>query len=209
VLFGSIDYLNLLPFQVFMKKNARLNIHKKRSVPSVINSVFHKRQIDAAFISSITSKKCECTNTGIVGIGSVYSVLLIEDDEKIDNASQTSNALAQQLNLKGEVLIGDRALRKYLGGLEAIDLSKAWSDKHGLPFVFARLCYHKHGKYIKRIAREFSHTKVFIPQYIIKKEAKKRAISTSDARWYLEHIHYKIRAKERKSLNLFLRKKVR
>lgn len=209
MLFGSIDYLNLLPFQVFMKKNNLLSrsISKTRNVPSVVNKAFHKRQIDAAFISSVTSKKCKCTDVGIVGIGKVYSVLLLRGEAKMDNASQTSNALAKVLGLNGEVIIGDKALSYYLANKnnqEIIDLSDEWYKKRKLPFIFARLCYHKHEKYIKNISKHFSHTKVFIPQYILKAESNKRNINTSDTRWYLEHIHYKLDYKAKKSLKIFL-----
>ncbi len=207
MLFGSIDYLNLLPFQVFMKKNSQYhaNISKSKSVPSVVNSAFHKRRVNAAFISSVTSKRCKCTDVGIVGIGNVYSVLLVKGETKSDKASQTSNQLAKVMGLDGEVMIGDRALSYYLAGNEAIDLSAEWFNRTKLPFVFARLCYHQHTIYIKNIATKFAHTKVFIPQYILKAEAEKRDISPRDARWYLEHIHYKLDYKAKKSLKIFLK----
>lgn len=193
-----------------MKKNSHnhANISKSRSVPSVVNGEFHKRRVDAAFISSITSKNCKCTDVGIVGIGAVYSVLLLSRESKSDNASQTSNQLAKVLGLSGEVMIGDRALKYYLDDKDsddkAIDLSREWYRRTKLPFVFARLCYHKHAQYMQKIANDFSRAKVHIPQYILKKEAKKRNISPRDARWYLEHIHYKLDFKAKKSLKIFL-----
>ena len=208
MLFGSIDYLNLLPFQVFLKKNLThraVNLSRYKNVPSQINSAFHKGKVNAAFISSVTSKGCKCTDVGIIGKGKVYSVLLIKGDIKEDSASQTSNALAKLLGLKGEVMIGDKALRYYLSGNEALDLSLEWQNETNLPFVFARLCYNKHGKMVKKLAKIFSHTKVPIPQYILKKEALKRGITPRDARWYLEHIHYRMDYKAKKSLKMFLR----
>jgi len=210
VLFGSIDYLNLLPFQVFLKQNiknnaARMNLSRNRNVPSEINSAFHAGKVNAAFISSVTSKRCRCTNVGIVGRGRVYSVLLLNKEERADSASQTSNALAKILDLKGEVMIGDRALKYYLDGGEAIDLSLEWHNKTKLPFVFARLCYHENKTQITKLAKKFARTKVFIPQYILKKEAKRREISPNDARWYLNHIHYKIDPKAKQALKIFLK----
>jgi len=192
-----------------MKKNSQYhtNISKTKNVPSIVNSEFHKRRINAAFISSVTSKGCRCTDVGIVGIGKVYSVLLLNGKEKTDSASNTSNQLAKVLGLKGEVMIGDRALHYYLSNKahdQSIDLSLEWNERTKLPFVFARLCYHKHAPYIKNIASKFAHTKIFIPQYILKIEAKKRDISPKNARWYLEHIHYKLDYKAKKSLKIFL-----
>ncbi len=209
MLFGSIDYLNLLPFQVFLKRSinnsaVQTNLKKHRNVPSLINKAFHQGKINAAFISSVTSKGCKCTDAGIVGKGKVYSVLLLNKDERSDSASQTSNALTKVLDLKGEVMIGDRALKYYLDGGEAVDLSEEWFKKTKLPFVFARLCYHKHQAQIKKLSKQFTRTKVFIPQYILKKEAKRREISPQDARWYLNHIHYKIDQKAKQSLKMFL-----
>ncbi len=192
-----------------MKKNSQYhtNISKTKNVPSVVNSEFHKRRINAAFISSVTSKGCRCTDVGIVGIGKVYSVLLLSGESKDDTASNTSNALAKVLGLNGEVIIGDKALSHYLengSNNDTIDLSEEWYKKRKLPFVFARLCYHKHEQYVKNISKHFSYTKVYVPQYILKKESKKRNIKASDVRWYLEHIHYKLDYKAKKSLKIFL-----
>jgi len=208
LLFGSIDYLNLLPFQVFLKKyfnNNRVNKTRYKNVPSKINSAFHAKRVNAAFISSVTSRGCKCTDVGIIGKGRVYSVLLLKGETKEDSASQTSNRLAKLLNLQGEVMIGDRALRHYLAGGEGLDLSLEWQKKTNLPFVFARLCYNKHEKIVKNIAKRFANTKVYIPQYILKKEATKRGVSASDAKWYLNHIHYRLDYKAKKSLAKFLK----
>jgi len=108
------------------------------------------------------------------------------------------------LNLKGRVLIGDAALKYYLEGGESIDLAEAWYEKTGLPFVFARLCYNKHDDAIQKLAKQFSNTKVKIPQYILKREAKKRDISPKQLSWYLEQIYYRMGYKEKKSLKKFL-----
>ena len=211
MLFGSISYLNLLPFQVFLKRTLSHNASKmsfayKRAVPSTINRALKRRAINAAFISSVESKKCQCTNLGIIAHKKVYSVLLLEGANETDPASASSNQLAKVLGLQGKVLIGDAALKHYLDGKEGIDLAEAWYDKTGLPFVFARLCFNKHSKYIQKIARTFSQTKVKIPQYILKKEAKKRGITPKQLTWYLEHIYYEMDDKAKKSLKLFLKK---
>jgi len=209
MLFGSISYLNLLPFQVFLKKHithnaTKMSLNHRRDVPSAINKALKKRAINAAFISSIESRKCQCTNLGIIAHKKVYSVLLLEGDNQPDPASATSNQLAKVLNLQGKVLIGDAALKHYLDGGEGIDLAEAWHKETGLPFVFARLCYNKHGKSVEKLAKRFAQSKVKIPQYILKKEAIKRGISAKELTWYLEHIYYKMDWKAKKSLKKFL-----
>jgi chorismate dehydratase len=211
MLFGSISYLNLLPFQVFLKRYlsgnaAKMSFNYKRAVPSQINKALKRKEVNAAFISSIASKKCKCTDLGIIADKKVYSVLLLKGKNKADPASATSNQLAKILDLQGQVLIGDAALKYYLDGGEGIDLAEAWYEKTRLPFVFARLCYNRHDDSIKKLAKQFSHTTVRIPQYILKKEAKKRDISTNQLTWYLEHIYYKMDNKAKKSLKLFLQK---
>ena len=211
MLFGSISYLNLLPFQVFLKRYISNNASKmtfryKRAVPSQINKALKRREVNAAFISSIESSKCKCTDLGIIAEKKVYSVLLLKGENEIDPASATSNTLARILDLQGKVLIGDAALKHYLNNGEGIDLAEAWYKETRLPFVFARLCYNKHEKMIQKLARTFAHTKVKIPQYILKKEAKKRGISPQQLTWYLSHIHYKMNDKAEKSLKLFLNK---
>ena len=211
MIFGSISYLNLLPFQIFLKQNLPTNQSKqifryKRDVPSKINLAFRRGEVNGAFISSIKSSKCRCTNLGIIADGAVRSVFVIEGKEEIDTDSASSNMLAKVLNLKGKVLIGDKALRFYLAGEDGIDLAQMWKDKTDLPFVFARLCYNSYGKEIRYIAKKFSKKKVYIPQSILKKEAKIKGIKPKEILWYLEHIHYKIDYKADKSLKLFLRK---
>lgn len=211
MLFGSISYLNLLPFQVFLKRTISNNASKmsfryKRAVPSQINKALQRREVNAAFISSVTSAKCKCTDLGIIADQKVYSVLLLEGENEIDPASATSNQLARVLDLQGKVLIGDAALKHYLNEGEGIDLAEAWYKETGLPFVFARLCYNKHGESIQKLARTFAKTKVKIPQYILKKEAKKREITPKQLTWYLSHIHYEMDDKAKKSLKLFLNK---
>jgi chorismate dehydratase len=209
MLFGSISYLNLLPFQVFLKQNIKHNANKmalkyRRDVPAKINKALKRRSIHTAFISSIKSPKYQCTDIGIIAKKRVYSVLLLEGKTQEDPASASSNQLMKTLKLEGKVLIGDEALKYYLAGGEGIDLAEEWYKRTELPFVFARLCYNKHGKSIERLAQKFTVKKTKIPQYILKKEADKRDISPKELLWYLEHIHYKMDWKAKKGLKKFL-----
>ena len=209
MLFGSISYLNLLPFQLFLKRylkssSAKMSFRYKRAVPSQINRSLKRKEVNAAFISSIESRKFGCTDLGIIAHQKVYSVLLLKGADQSDPASATSNRLAEILGLHGKVLIGDAALQYYLKGGEGIDLAEAWYEKTGLPFVFARLCYNKHGAQVKKLAKRFARTKVRIPQYILKKEAKKRGITPKQLTWYLEQIYYTMGYREKRSLKKFL-----
>jgi chorismate dehydratase len=179
-------------------------LHYKRAVPSTINKALKRREVNAAFISSIASRKCKCTDLGIISHKKVYSVLLLKGKNQTDPASATSNQLARVLNLQGKVLIGDAALKHYLDGGKGIDLSEEWYNKTKLPFVFARLCYNKHGKSIEKLAKHFAKSKVKIPQYVLKREAKKRDITPKELTWYLEHIYYEMDWKAKRSLKLFL-----
>ncbi len=209
MLFGSISYLNLLPFQLFLKRYlkssaAKMSFRYNRAVPSQINRALKRREVNAAFISSVESRHANCTDLGIIAKKRVYSVLLLEGEIRKDPASATSNRLAQVLGLEGKVLIGDAALKYYLDGGTGIDMAEAWYKKTGLPFVFARLCYNQHGRYIRQLARTFASQKVRIPQYILKKEARKRGISPKELSWYLEHIHYEMDWKAKRGLKKFL-----
>ena len=210
MIFGSISYLNLLPFQVFLKRylkhsSSKMAFTYKRGVPSAINRALRKGHIHAGFISSIESPRYQCSDLGIIAKGMVYSVFVLEGENKIDIESATSNRLAKVLNLQGEVLIGDKALKYYLNGGKGIDLSEEWYKQTKLPFVFGRLCLNWHQKEVQNIANRFTQKPIKIPQYILKKEAKKRDITTKQLLWYLEHIQYKMDYKAKKSLKLFLK----
>ena len=211
MIFGSISYLNLLPFQVYMKRRSPSTqfaqmLRWKRAVPSAINREFHRGRVHAAFVSSVASRGCRCTELGIVADGPVHSVFVLPGEASDDPASASSNRLAKIMGLEGRVLIGDAALRYRLGGGEGIDLAQAWKERTGLPFVFARLCYNRQGKRIKNLAKSFGSKEWKIPRYILEREAKKRNITPAQLRWYLRHIDYRIGWRRKKSLKLFLKK---
>lgn len=211
MLFAKIDFINLLPFHVFIKKNIKSNqvkaiIEYKKSYPSIINKRFKNRKVDAAFISSIASRGEKRLNLGIIARSDVQSVLLIPGEQKEDYQSQTSNALAKVLNLKGEVIIGDKALKFFHENKhkDFIDLASAWQEKYNLPFVFATLCFNKNEKYLRKVTKNFNKRKIYIPQYILQGYSKRSGISKKAILNYLEKIDYDIGIKEKRALKKFL-----
>ncbi len=210
MLFGKIEYLNLLPFHLFMKRYSRssryyMSFRYKKGVPAKINAEYAARRVDAAFISSVKARKERYVDLGIIAKKEVLSVLLIPSQTyQADRESATSNVLSKVLGLKGEVLIGDKALRHYLSSEEkAIDLAKAWHDKYKLPFVFAVLCYQQHDTEIKQLARTFKKSRQKIPQYQLLKASKRTGISPKAIQHYLTYISYELDNKAKAGLRKF------
>ena len=212
MVFGKIEYLNLLPFHVFMKRFTKSNqqsmsMHYKRGVPAKINKEFLSRRVDAAFISSISAKKHKHVNLGIIAKKEVLSVLVVPSEtSQEDKESASSNVLAKILNIKGRVLIGDKALKHYLDAKAHIDLAKEWNNKYNTPFVFALLCYHKDKKYYKSIERNFLKHKIKIPAYILKQASQRTGVKEKDILNYLKYISYELDAKALRGLKAFYTK---
>lgn len=209
MIFGKIDFINLLPFHVFIKRYARStrfhqSLHYHKGVPSALNREFAMHRIDAAFISSITAKNCRHFGVGIVAQREVLSVLSLPNADKADADSATSNLLAQILEVNGEVLIGDKALRYYYGGGEHIDLGGLWHERTGLPFVFALLCTHHHSDELRRLSRAFVAKKVKIPFYILMEASHRSGLSPAQITHYLKFISYKVGIKEEKGYKRFV-----
>jgi len=204
MIFGKIEYLNLLPFHIFMKRN--FDAKYKKGVPAYINNEFLNRRVDGAFISSVKAKNRNYVDLGIIAKKEVLSVLVIPNtNNKIDTESATSNVLARILDIKGEVIIGDKALKYYFKNKPNIDLAKSWYQKYNLPFVFAVLCYHKNKNIYKNIQKRFLKQKTKIPQYILKQASQETAIKEKDILYYLNFISYSLDTKSKKSLKLFQR----
>ncbi|MGP2657228.1 MqnA/MqnD/SBP family protein [Malaciobacter sp. WC5094] len=212
MIFAKIDFINLLPFNIYIKKNIKSNqiksiINYKKSYPSAINKRFKKRKVDAAFISSIASRNEKKLNLGIVAKNDVLSVLLIPGEYEKDYQSETSNALAKVLDLEGKVIIGDKALKYYHTTKDKnfIDLAQHWKEKYNLPFVFAVLCFNSNKKLLTKITKSFDKKKIKIPQYILKEYSKRSGISTNNILEYLNKIDYDLNIKEKRALKLFLK----
>ena len=215
MVFGKIEYLNLLPFHVFMKRFTRssqesMSMNYYKSVPAKINNKFISRGVDAAFISSISARDYRHVDLGIIAKKEVQSVLVIPHaKDKKDKESASSNALANILNIHGEVIIGDKALKYYLSEKEYIDLAKVWNEKYNLPFVFALLCFHKDKNLYKLIQNSFLKQKIKIPQYILKQASLKTEIAQKDILKYLEFISYDLDAKAKLGLKRFYKEVVK
>lgn len=212
MIFSKIDFINLLPFHIYIKKNIKSNqlrssIEYKKSYPAKITNNFKKRKVHSAFISSVASKNEKFLDFGIVAKDEVLSVFVLPNREnKDDFQSKASNALAKVLNLYGEVIIGDKALKFYYDNKdeELIDLAKYWNNKYNLPFVFAVLCYNKYEKRLKKLTKNFNKNNIKIPQYILENYSKRSGVSKEHIKEYLKKISYSIGYKEKRALKLFL-----
>lgn len=212
MIFAKIDFINLLPFHIYIKKNIPSSqmksiIEYKKSYPSNINKKYKKRKVDSAFISSIASRNEKNLDFGIIAQKDVLSVLVIPGNEQDDFQSETSNALAKVLGYKGQVLIGDKALKYYHANKNSdfIDLAQAWNDKYNLPFVFAVLCYSSNKILLDKYTRKFNKRHIKIPQYILEQYSKRTGISKQNILDYLKKIDYDLGIKEKRALKLFLK----
>ena len=211
MLLGKIEYINLAPFHVFLKRyisntQTKQSINYHKSYPAKINKLFKRRKVDAGFISSVESFRGDFKrfDVGIVAKKEVRSVLVKKGEDKLDCESASSNILAKVLNIKGEVIIGDKALKSYIKNPNAYqDLCSLWYEKQNLPFVFARFCANKNTFFYKRLIQRFSHSNKKIPIYILEKYSKKSGVSKKDIKKYLSLISYRINHKEKKALKKF------
>ena len=221
MLFGKIDYINLLPLHLYLKKSSlpsyvKASIEYKKNVPAKLNKMLKEKRIDCAIISSIesTRRKYKNLDIGICANKKVLSVLVEKNsDYKTDIESATSNALANVLNLNGRVLIGDKALKSYMENKNKyIDMCSKWYEKTQLPFMFARFSSVKNHKKSKKIFKNFIKNnqnpsqRQKIPNYILSYFSKTREIKKEDIKNYLKYIYYKIEKKEKKSLKIYIRK---
>ncbi len=212
MLFGKIDYINLLPFYLFVKrtvKNSQFkqSMHYQKDFPTAINRKFKRRSIDAAFISSIQSKRgnFRCTSSGIIAKKEIRSVLLRRGKFKADSHSASSNRLAKKLGLEGEVIIGDKALRAYHQNPDAyLDLAQMWHEKYHTPFVFARLCINRHYHFYHTLSKRFLRARSRIPYYILQRYAASRSLTPNQIRSYLKLVSYEIDPKAMRGLKRFL-----
>lgn len=214
MVFGKIDYINLLPLHIYLKKyplpsGLKKTMEYKKGVPSKLNKDLFYRRIDAAFVSSIESVRTKYGNLdlGICANRRVWSVIVekgVRDAE--DPSSATSNVLARLLKQNGRVIIGDEALRLYMqDSSKFVDLCSLWYQKTGLPFVFARFSCVQRKNFYAKILRNFTRVNIKIPCYILEKYSKARKISQKDIKAYLQVIYYRMGRKEHRALKAFFK----
>lgn len=218
--FGKIDYLNLLPFEVFVRSypkpsHFQLFYNKKKSYPAKLNREFLFGRIDAGFVSSITAlraknERFKASKVGIVARKEVLSVICLPSQQGEDYQSATSNALLKVLGLKGRVLIGDRALVEVLrqesqNKRDYIDLGKFWVAREHLPFVFGRLCVKKNREFYNKLIQAFYKKRVRIPYFLLEKASFKSGISKDEILKYLKVLSYRIDKKANFGVERFYR----
>lgn len=225
--FGTIEYLNLAPFDVFIKSYPTTSSFKKtlqlrKSYPAKLNKEFLFKRIDAGFISSIAGHKCfldsKFCNAGIISKGAVWSVLVKKEGNGFDQESATSNALLRVLNLEGRVIIGDKALRYYQGArldIDYKDMGLEWYKRTGLPFIFGEMCFNNHGDFYNKMidafnkklgrCRDGKFKGLKIPHYIIMEYIDKVGVKKELALKYLQRIYYHICPREKAALKRFYR----
>ena len=219
--FGKIDYLNLLPFEVFIRSYPKpsqfwLFYKKKKSYPAYLNKEFLFGRIDAGFVSSITAlraryEKFKPANVGIIAKKRVISVICLPKESGEDYQSATSNALLKVLRLQGRVLIGDRALLEVLeqhkrGERNYIDMGEKWAQREHLPFVFGRLCVRQNRAFYTKMMHAFTKKRVKIPQYILQKAESQSGVCKQEILKYLQVLSYKIDKKANFGVERFYRK---
>src|SRR5574344_1596704 len=213
MIFSKIDFINLLPFHIYIKKNIKSNqlkssIEYKKSYPSKITNSFKKRKTHSAFISSIGSRNEKFLEFGIIARDYVDSVLILPNRKnKDDSQSKTSNALAKVVELDGEVIIGDKALKFYHNNKdeESRDYAKQWQNRNNNHNVCEIISYKKNESRIKTLTKNFDKRKIKIPQYILEQYSKRSGISKKNILDYLKKIDYDIGYKEKRALKLFLK----
>lgn len=210
--FGKISYLNLAPFDIFIKKYPtnsafKLFLNNRKNYPSKLNNEFLFKRIDAGFISSIAAIKAKKTKSGIISYGEVWSVISIKKENKLDYQSASSNALSKILKINGEVLIGDRALKYKLENKKNkyLDLGEEWYKKYKLPFVFGLLCYNKNKDFYSKISTNFNKKNIKIPQYLLNNYSQDLNLSKKNINEYLTKIKYKVSNKSKIALYRFYR----
>ncbi|MBZ7978643.1 menaquinone via futalosine step 1 [Campylobacter sp. RM12654] len=221
MIFGKIDYINLLPLHFYLKSSklpsyVKKSIEYKKDVPAKLNKALKEKRLDCAIISSIESKrsKYKNLNIGICANKKVLSVLVEKNSNaQNDKESATSNALAKVLKLNGKVIIGDKALKEYVNNKEKyIDMCEKWYELTKLPFMFARFSSIKNHNSATRILKPFirknltANQRIKIPNYILDYYSNTRKISNKDIKNYLKYIYYKIGKKELKALSIYTKK---
>jgi chorismate dehydratase len=147
--FGAVSYLNARPLTEGLDPLVL-------APPAELVELYRAGGIDAALLPVAAGVELGLPRVGSLGVaadGPVDSVLLflrapLADVRtlRLDPESRTSNVLAQVLlpdvrvvaqEADAEVVIGDRALVRAMRDQDFVDLAGLWTERTGLPFVFA------------------------------------------------------------------------
>lgn len=213
--YGAVCYLNARPLveglePLLLKPPARLV------------ECFAGGGLDVALLPVVAGESAGMTRVGTLGVaaeGAVQSVLLLARrplDEvatlKLDPESRTSNILAQLLLGRprvvgadavadAEVVIGDRALVRAAAASERpFDLAALWTERTGLPFVFA--AWYGDANADPALEQAYARGRRKIPGYAAESAIE---IDAPALETYLrERIRYRLGPREFEGLDLFL-----
>lgn len=210
---GSVSYLNSAPVNAGLDRlpNAALSL----AVPSALADQLAAGDLDAALIPVFEALKNPryriVPGVSISCRGSVQSVKLfcrrpIQDVRAValDPSSRTSAALTRILLETGrglrpdykvgidpdadaQLLIGDPALEYAGDSVHEIDLGQDWMRATGLPFVFAVWAARPSAATLElaRLLQEAKRAGAERINEIVQREAKRRSLPESTARFYL------------------------
>lgn len=161
---GVIDYINALPLTYAIERGkVDFGWKMKKGVPSKLNTLISRGDIDAGFVSSIeyARRGYKLLPYSVGSDGEVMSVLLCSlstplrkiRSVRLTDESATSSVLLKALmkfayRMKVEytghyadsyLTIGDGALRAYESGVPHLDLGEAWKRFSGARMVFGVL----------------------------------------------------------------------
>lgn len=231
---GVIDYVNILPLTYGLEKGKTGFSGKlTKSVPSKLNSMLSRGEIDAGFVSSIEYARGDYKMLpyGIASRGDVMSVLLVsdsplEDARKINitGESATSAVLLKILMKKffrsdisyGEggdasLLIGDKALKAYSNSsIHKMDLGSVWRKFSGENMVFSVLAARKHvddaslSELMGSLEASQNYGRVYMER-IASHASKTTGMDLEGIRRYYSRIHYNMDSEDISGLERFYR----
>ena len=234
--FGASSFLNTAPLIEGLRERSDVTlIHLE---PSKLMDELLNNRIDSAFVPIVDYLSNDSVELidgiGVASLGNVKSVLLrlykpLKSIKKIreDPASHTSNLLVKVLarelfeidadivnheteEYDAEIVIGDKAFFKAPKVIEEIDLSFAWKELTGLPFVFAVWAYKNgdsRGKEIAKIIRESLEIGKKRIETIASRYSKQLGLSESFCLEYLTRsVYFELGEDELEAINEFRQK---
>ncbi|MHC4957969.1 MAG: menaquinone biosynthetic enzyme MqnA/MqnD family protein [Planctomycetota bacterium] len=210
--YGAVSYLNARPLTEGLEPLVL-------APPAELVELYRAGGIDAALLPVAAGIALGLPRVGSLGVaaeGPVDSVLLFLrvplDDVRtlqLDPESRTSNVLAQVLvpdarvvsgDADAQVVIGDRALTRAQGDEPRVDLAELWTDRTGLPFVFA--AWYGASECEAELELAYARGRERLADYAASAALGPDAEALRD---YLEHrIHYRLGPRKLEGLALFV-----